>query len=126
MSHRVLIVDDVSVNVKLLTALLAPAGYKVFATGTAEDALALLETERVDAMLLDLRLPGMDGLALARRLRADPRHATLVIIAITANAMKTDEVAALEAGCDAFITKPINTRTVVPLIAQLIEKGRAP
>jgi CheY-like chemotaxis protein len=124
-SARVLIVDDLAVNVKLLTALLTSGGYAVRSTDSAEAALEILPVEKFALLLLDVRLPGMDGLTLARTIRANPAWAEMVIVAVTANAMKTDEENALAAGCDAFVTKPINTRTLLPRIAELIAKGRA-
>lgn len=117
---RTLIVDDTPLNLKLLSALLAANQFPIATATSAEDAAALLATEDYGLLLLDVRLPGIDGLALARQLRADARHARLVIVAVTANAMKADEAAALDAGCDAFVTKPINTRTLVATLDALL------
>jgi CheY-like chemotaxis protein len=121
---QVLVVDDVAVNVKLLTTLLRAHGFTVECAETAEAALPLLATGKFGLLLLDLRLPGMDGLTLARTLRAQPAHGDLMIVAVTANAMKTDQEAALAAGCDAFISKPINTRTLIPMLTGLLARGR--
>jgi CheY-like chemotaxis protein len=71
-------------------------------------------------MLFDIRLPGIDGPTVARTVRADPRHQQLLIVAVTASAMKSDIAAALEAGCDAFVSKPINTRTLIPTLTGLL------
>lgn len=117
---RTLIVDDTPLNLKLLSALLVANGFPVTTATSAEEAAPLLAAERFELLLLDLRLPGMDGLAFARQLRADPVHARLVIVAVTANAMKTDEAAAFAAGCDGFVTKPIDTRTLVARLAALL------
>ncbi|CAN5912156.1 response regulator [soil metagenome] len=115
--EQILIVDDTEMNRKLLQVLLGAKGYRVSTASSAEDALVELARTPPVLMLLDLRLPGMSGLALARKLRSDPTYADLVIIAVTANAMKGDEEDALAAGCDAYITKPINTRSFPALIA---------
>ncbi len=123
---QVLVVDDVELNLKLIAALLAANGFAVKTATSAEAGLALLQSQRFRVLLIDLRLPGMDGLTLTRMLRADPAHRELVIIAVTANAMKADEEAALAAGCDAFVSKPINTRGLVPLVKELLAKGPRP
>lgn len=121
---QVLVVDDVEVNVKLLVTLLRAHGFTVETADSAETALPMLATGRFGLLLLDLRLPGMDGLTLARTLREQAVHADLMIVAVTANAMKSDQEAALGAGCDAFISKPINTRTLVPMLTGLLARGR--
>lgn len=120
----VLVVDDAPVNVKLLTALLKANGFAVTVATSGEVALEMVQTTEFRLMLLDVRLPGIDGLTVARTLRADPRHRQLVIVAVTANAMKTDIAAALAAGCDAFVSKPINTRTLVPMLLGLLARGK--
>lgn len=120
--EHVLVVDDVEVNLKLLAVLLTSRGYRVRTATSAEAALEILATYRPALVLLDVRLPGMSGLELARRLRADVEYARMVIIAVTANAMKGDREAALAAGCDAYVTKPIDTRTLPALLEQ--ELGR--
>jgi CheY-like chemotaxis protein len=121
---QVLVVDDVPVNVKLLVTLLRGNGFTVTTAESAEEALGRLETSQFGLLLLDLRLPGMDGLTLARTLRESPEHADMIIVAVTANAMKSDQQAALTAGCDAFVSKPINTRTLVPMLTSLLARGR--
>jgi CheY-like chemotaxis protein len=121
-----LVVDDTPINVKLLTALLKANGFAVTVATSGEAALDAVNTAGFRLMLLDLRLPGIDGLAVARTIRADPKHHQLVIVAVTASAMKTDIAAALEAGCDAFVSKPINTRTMVPMLLGLLARGRRP
>lgn len=121
---QILIVDDTEMNRKLLQVLLAAKGYRVSIAVSAEDALVQLAKERPALMLLDLRLPGMSGLELARKLRTDPEWRDLVIIAVTANAMKGDQEDALAAGCDAYITKPINTRAFPDLIAGYLARRR--
>ena len=119
-----LVVDDTPINVKLLTALLKANGFAVTIATTGEAALELVEQTAFGLILLDIRLPGIDGLTVARRLRADPRHRQRLIVAVTASAMKTDVAAALDAGCDAFISKPINTRTLIPTLQGLLARHK--
>jgi CheY-like chemotaxis protein len=104
----VLVVDDNAVNLKLVRVILHRDGHDVRTAASAEEALAQLETLRPPLILMDVQLPGMDGLALTRRIKADPRHAGTRIVALTAYAMKGDEAKARAAGCDGYITKPID------------------
>jgi CheY-like chemotaxis protein len=121
-----LVVDDTPINVKLIVALLKANGFSVTVATTGEAALDLVRGADFRLILLDLRLPGIDGLTVARTIRADPRRRTLVIVAVTASAMKSDVAAALEAGCDAFVSKPINTRTLIPMLLDLLSRERQP
>jgi CheY-like chemotaxis protein len=121
----ILVVDDNAVNAKLLSFVLARAGYPVRVAGNAAEALAALDEFAPHLVLMDLQMPGMDGLALTRRLRADPKWRSLIIIAVTAYAMVGDRERALEAGCDDYVTKPIDTRTLPARIVQFLGQGRA-
>jgi CheY-like chemotaxis protein len=115
--HPILIVDDNQVNLKLVRVVLAGEGYDVRTAADADEALGALRQWRPRLILMDLQLPGMDGLELTRRLKADPATRDIVIVAITAYAMKGDEQKALAAGCDGYITKPIDTRALPQVIA---------
>src|SRR5258708_35941414 len=95
----IFIVDDHPVNLELAKVLLVLEGYEVHTASDAESALAMLPEIKPDLILMDVQLPGMDGLELARRLKADPLHHQLRIVALTAYAMKGDEEKALAAGC---------------------------
>jgi two-component system cell cycle response regulator len=119
-----LIVDDAPLNLKLLTVLLAGHGYRVRTAETAEQALEILEGYLPELLIVDIRLPGMDGLTMVRTLRAQPRYRDLVVVAVTASAMKGDEEIALEAGCDSYITKPIDTRTLPNHLADCLSRRR--
>jgi two-component system cell cycle response regulator DivK len=110
--EQILIVDDTPVNLKLTRILLVNEGYKVITAATAEEALELLRSYRPKMVLTDVQLPGIDGLELARRLRQDPATKDVIVVALTAFAMKGDEQKAMDAGCDGYITKPIDTRTL--------------
>ncbi len=114
---EILIVDDNQLNLKLIRVLLASEGYSVKTAGDAEEAIAMLETAEPDLILMDVQLPGMDGLELTRRLKSDPERSKIVILALTAYAMKGDEEKARAAGADGYLTKPIDTRTLPTVIA---------
>jgi len=119
---RALIVDDVALNVKLLALLMAANGYEIATAESAEAALDVLPTFLPRLLLLDLRLPGMDGLALTRQLRASAEFRDLTIIAVTASAMNGDEAVAIAAGCDAYVTKPVDTRAFPGTVAAVLER----
>ena len=116
----ILIVDDNPANLKLARVMLNAAGYEVRVAVDAEEALSLLDAFSPRLILMDLQLPGMDGLTLTRRLKDDPATRGIVILALTAYAMKGDEEKALLAGCDGYITKPIDTRTLPLVIARIL------
>ena len=122
MSTRILIVDDNPVNLKLATDVLEMEGYAVEKAVDAEQAQEMLKSATPDLILMDIALPGMDGLTLARKLKADARLKHVPVVAMTAFAMKGDEQKALDAGCDGYIAKPINTRTLPGLVAELLAK----
>jgi CheY-like chemotaxis protein len=121
-SERLLIVDDNPTNLKLLRIILEQEGYDVTTANDAEEALRRLADAKPRMILMDIQLPGIDGLELTRRLKADPEYAGTVIIALTAYAMKGDEEKARAAGCDGYITKPIDAeqlpRTLEAYLAQ--------
>jgi len=117
---RALIVDDQPTNLKLLVYLLSSKGYEVETASDAHSALEVLKRFQPRVILMDLQLPGMDGLALTRQLKADPRTRGIVIIAVTASAMKGDEEKALQAGCDGYVTKPIDTRALPATLARFL------
>jgi CheY-like chemotaxis protein len=106
----ILIVDDNVSNTKLLVFLLTSKGYVVRTAANADEALAVLQDFQPRLILMDLQLPGVDGLTLTRQIKADPRTSGIPIVAATAYAMKGDEEKARAAGCDGYITKPIDTR----------------
>jgi CheY-like chemotaxis protein len=120
---NILIVDDNPVNLKLAGSVLETAGYAVDSATSAEEALLLLETRLPQLVLMDIGLPGMDGLTLTQRLKNDSRYTGLRIVAFTAFAMKGDDRKALAAGCDGYITKPIDTRTFAAQIAAYLPDG---
>lgn len=123
--ESILIVDDNPVNLKLARVVLAGAGYAVRTAVDAESALELLAAYRPALILMDLQLPKMDGLELTRRLKSDPAFADVVIVALTAYAMKGDDAKAFAAGCDGYITKPINTEELPKQVAAYLAAAAA-
>ena len=122
-SNSVLIVDDTPVNLKLVRVLLSRQGFEVRTASTAEEALEMAQSFRPRLVLADIQLPGMDGLEMTRRLKAAPETHDTVVLALTAFAMKGDEEKAFAAGCDGYITKPIDTRTFPSLIREYMAKS---
>lgn len=116
----ILIVDDNPSNTKLLAFLLTSKGYEVHTAANADEALAAVESRPPRLILMDIQLPGMDGLSLTRQLKANPATSTILIIAATAYAMKGDEERARAAGCDGYLTKPIDTRQLPIDIARFL------
>ena len=108
----ILIVDDNPVNMKLTRVLLTGEGYDVRTASDASEAFTILQDVHPGLILMDIQLPGIDGLELTRRLKADPATRDIPIVGLTAYAMKGDEERILAAGCDGYIPKPIDTRTL--------------
>ena len=120
----ILIVDDNRINLKLERDLLAGEGFEVRTAADAEEALEMLEGFRPQLILMDIQLPGMDGLELTRLLKKDPATRDIVILALTAYAMKGDEEKARAAGCDGSITKPIDTRALPQILCRYLDEGK--
>jgi CheY-like chemotaxis protein len=121
----ILIVDDNPANLKLVATLLAARGYDVTTALDAVQTVPEIERRRPTAILMDLQLPGMDGLELTRRLKADPATCAIPVMAVTAYAMVGDEARARAAGCDDYVSKPIDTRALPGRVKALIERARA-
>ena len=116
----ILVVDDNPTNLKLMRVLLETEGYEVRTAMDAKETLVTLQTFRPRLILMDIQLPGLDGLSLTRQLKAEPVTRDIVILAFTSYAMKGDEEKAISAGCDGYITKPIDTRTVPGVIEKYL------
>ena len=116
----ILIVEDNLLNLELATDLLAAEGYSIRQARTGEEGLSLARAEPPAIILMDLRMPGIDGYAALRSLRADPRTAHIPVVALTAQAMNGDKEAVLAAGFDGYISKPIDTRTFGQTVARVL------
>ena len=121
MNHRIMVVDDNEINLKLISELLMMEGYNVLPVTDAESVLKLIETNFPELILMDIQLPGMDGLTLTKILKQKKETQHIPIIAVTAFAMKGDEEKALEAGCNGYITKPIDTRMLPELVQKYLQ-----
>jgi len=126
MSNIILIIEDNPLNLELITDLLEVNHFVVCQAQTAEEGLRLAREASPDLILMDLSLPGMDGLAATRALKANPATSHLPVIALTAHAMRGDKELALSAGCDGYLSKPIDTRTFPAKVAELLRAARPP
>lgn len=122
MGARILVVDDNPVNLKLAGDVLECEGFEVERSLDAEEAFERIQRSAFDLILMDVALPGMDGLTLTRMLKADPATRHIPIVALTAFAMKGDDRKAMEAGCDGYIAKPIDTRRLPEQVTEVLER----
>ena len=118
---RILIVDDMPVNVKILSAKFRNSGYEVFAAHNGEEAIKIAREENPDVMLLDVMMPGMDGLEVTGILKGDPETKAINIILVTALTSTDDVVAGLDAGADDFVTKPANQTELLARVDSLVK-----
>lgn len=119
---NVMVVEDNEKNRKLMRVVLKAKGYNVIEATTGEEALSILKDQRPNIILMDIQLPGIDGITLTRQIKADTATKDIPIIAVTAYAMKGDEQKILDSGCDAYISKPINTQELPSLVEKYIKK----
>jgi two-component system cell cycle response regulator DivK len=124
MTYVILLVEDNERNLKLLRDVLVYAGYDVRVARTAEDGISLAASEPPDLVLMDLQLPGIDGMEALRRLRESPRTADIPVVAVTAQAMKDDRERALDAGFNGYIEKPISVRTFPDQVRRFLSGGQ--
>lgn len=109
---NILLIEDNPTDLKLLSAVMQFNGHVVVEKGSAEQAIEQIKARKPEIILLDLKLPGVDGLELARRLKANPETRHIPIVALTASPELFSRSAALAAGCDAYIVKPVDTRSL--------------
>ncbi len=116
----ILIVEDNEKNLKLVRDVLQFRGYRTLEAGTAGEGISLAGAHRPDLILMDIQLPILDGYEATRRIKADPELREIPIIAVTSYALSGDDVKALEAGCDAYVTKPFSPRALLAKIREYL------
>ena len=127
-AHKILVIEDNPLNMELTTYILEEEGYVVIQAENAELGISLARTEPPGLILMDISLPGMDGLEATQILKGDAGTRPIPIIALTAHAMKGDEDMVRAAGCDGYLTKPLNTEELPNVVARFLattEKGEA-
>lgn len=124
MSEKILIVEDNEINMKLIKAILKTKGYILVEAKDGEEALQAVVRERPDLILMDIQIPKIDGLEATRRIRGMEEIGNTLIIALTAHAMEGDREKILDAGCDGYIAKPIDTRTFPLEVEAILAKKR--
>ena len=126
MSERtILVVEDNDMNMQLVEFLLEEGGYSIVKASSGEEALAITQNGSngtPDLILMDIHLPGMDGLSVVRAMKADARTSRIPILALTAHAMRGDKDRFLEAGCDGYISKPIDVKTFLSSIVRYLSR----
>jgi two-component system, cell cycle response regulator DivK len=120
MNKRILVVEDNEDNRRILRDLLSSVGCEVIEAVTGEDGVALAESHRPALILMDLRLPALDGYEATRRIKAVPALSRIPIIAVSSYALSGDDVQAFEAGCDAFISKPFSPRELLAKVREYL------
>jgi two-component system cell cycle response regulator DivK len=121
---RVLVVEDNAANMTLATFLLRSAGHTVLGATDAEAGLTIARDEQPDLILMDIQLPGMDGLQATALLKADPATRAILVVALTALAMKGDEERIRAAGCDGYIAKPFRYQDFLACVAEQLAAPR--
>jgi CheY-like chemotaxis protein len=121
--EKVLVVEDHPLNMELAADILESAGYRVVRAADAERGIALAKAEQPALILMDVGLPGIDGLEATRMLKRDPATREIPIVALTSHAMKGDAEKALAVGCAGYISKPIDTRVFRQVVARFMEKA---
>lgn len=122
---RILVVEDNDMNMQLVEYLLEEGGFEIVKAASGEEALSITRDETSpapDLILMDIHLPGMDGLSVVRAMKGDARTTRVPILALTAHAMRGDKDRFLEAGCDGYISKPIDVKTFLSAIAQYLPR----
>jgi CheY-like chemotaxis protein len=119
-AERILVVDDNPTNLKLACYVLECEGYTMLRAGDAREAQNVIRQSPPDLILMDIQMPGMDGLSLTRLLKENPDYRHIRIVALTSFAMKGDDEKARAAGCDGYITKPIDTAKLPLQVAEIL------
>jgi len=124
MEYKILIVEDNPLNMRLMEMTLRAQNYTLLKATDGQGGLEIAEREQPDLIIMDVNLPGMSGLEVTRKIRETPALKQTLIIGITAYAMKGDKEKVLEAGCDAYLSKPINTRELPLIIAEMLAQSQ--
>jgi CheY-like chemotaxis protein len=119
-NKRILVIEDNELNMKLVRGLLKINGYSILEANDAETGIHMTHEHHPDLILMDIQLPGMDGLSAAKIIKENPTLKDIPIVALTSYAMQGDEEKALEAGCTGYIAKPIDTRTFLETVSQYL------
>ncbi len=119
-AKRILLIEDNAVNRRLAQFLLKSQGYEVWEVTSATEAFDTLKDRRPDLILMDIQLPGMDGLTATKHLKEDPATRDIPVLAVTSYAMKGDEAKAFEAGCSGYVTKPIDKKLFLETVAKAL------
>ena len=122
--NLILIIEDNEKNMKLVRDVLQVKGYETMEAGTAEDGLAMAAERKPDLVLMDIQLPGMNGIEALGKLRANPATASIPVIAITASVMQQDRKHITEAGFDAYLGKPLDLKEFLATVKEILEKAR--
>jgi CheY-like chemotaxis protein len=118
---RILVVEDNEMNMQLVEFLLEEGGYGIVKAASGEEAMTMARAgEPVDLILMDIHLPGVDGLSVVQELKRDPRTRAIPVLALTAHAMRGDKDRFLQAGCDGYISKPIDVKTFLASLAPFL------
>jgi CheY-like chemotaxis protein len=120
---KILVVEDQIIESKLAVHVLSDAGHDVIGVDDADEALAAIKANPPDIVLVDLLLPRVDGLTLIRKLKADPETCAIQIVAVTAHPEKYPRSMAMAAGCDAYLEKPLSTRTLPATLTDVMKKA---
>jgi CheY-like chemotaxis protein len=118
----ILVVEDNPLNMKLVKGLLKIGKYHMLEANDAETGIQLIRSQQPDLVLMDIQLPGMDGLAATKILKEDPSVEKIPIVALTSYAMQGDKEKAMEAGCTGYIAKPIDTRKFLETVSQYLDE----
>lgn len=120
----IVVIEDNPFNMKLAVTLLASAGYSVLQAADAETGLVMIREQRPVLVLMDIQLPGMDGLSATRMLKSDPELTHIPVIALTAHAMHGDEEMILAAGCDGYLAKPFSRQSFLGAVNNMLGKSQ--
>jgi CheY-like chemotaxis protein len=118
---KILVVDDNPLNIELVSDLLDANGFRVYSAQSGEDGIRLAQELLPDLVLMDVSLPGMDGITAAKALKADPATQSIKVVGLTAHAMKDEETVVLNRYFDGYLSKPFDTRTFIATIKSFVE-----